>query len=89
MKIVYIVCFCLIYLSIFGAERIKADTFKLLYFVKITSEHQSEISVSEIYIDLNTKMVKRQDQTNFPRFQTQERRAWKLIAYVFNSSKYM
>ena len=44
------------------------DTFYLLYFVKITSEHQSDIRVCEIYINLNSYMVKRQDQDQLSLF---------------------
>ena len=58
----YIVCFCLIFLSVFLAERsslIKgqidiSDTIDLLYIVKITSEHRSEIRVSDICNDPNS-----------------------------------
>ena len=86
----YIVWFCLIYLSVFGAETIKADesqidildTFKLLYFVTIASEHRSEY-LKFVLIQIH-KWSKDRTQTNFLCFPTKEIYAWKLTVYVFN-----
>ena len=49
------------------------------------SEHQYDIRVLEISVDPNPLMVERQDPDNFTRFQTRERCALEIAAYVFNS----
>ena len=58
------------------------DTLELLYYVKKMSEHRYDIIMSESCVDPNPLMVKRQD--NFIRFQTRERCALEIAAYVFN-----
>ena len=47
------------------------------------SEHQYDIRISEICVDPNPLMVERQDPDNFTRFQTRERCALEIAAYVF------
>ena len=52
------------------------------------SEHRYDIRISEAvlltYFDPNPLRVERQDPDNFPRFQTRERCALEIAAYVFN-----
>ena len=62
-----------------------SNTLKLLYFVKKISEHLYDIRISESCVDPNPLMVERQDPDNFTRFQTRERCALEIAAYVFNS----
>ena len=47
------------------------------------SEHQYDIRVSEISVDPNPLMVERQGPDNFTCFQTRERCALEIAAYVF------
>ena len=47
------------------------------------SEHRCSIRMSESCVDPNPLMVERQDPDNFTRFQTQERCALEIAAYVF------
>ena len=47
------------------------------------SEHRYDIRISESCIDPNPFMVERQDPDNFTRFQTRERCALEIAAYVF------
>ena len=47
------------------------------------SEHRYDIKISESYVDPNPSMVERQDPDNFTRFQTRERCALEIAAYVF------
>ena len=47
------------------------------------SEHLYSIRISESCVDPNALMVERQDPDNFTRFQTQERCALEIAAYVF------
>ena len=47
------------------------------------SEHRYDIRISESCVDPNPFMVERQDPDNFTRFQTRERCALKIAAYVF------
>ena len=61
-----------------------SDTLKLLYFVKKISKHRCDIRISESCVDPNPLMVERQDPDNFTRFQTRERCALEIAAYVFN-----
>ena len=49
------------------------------------SEHRYDINISESWVDPNPLMVERQDPDNFTRFQTRERCALEIAAYVFNS----
>ena len=78
-------------LSVFSAETLSSDkmsidisdTLQLLYFVKKMSEHRYDMSISESCVDPNPLMVERQDPDNFTRFQTQERCALEIAAYVF------
>ena len=49
------------------------------------SEHQYDIRTSESCVDPNPLMVERQDPDNFTRFQTRERCALEVAAYVFNT----
>ena len=59
------------------------DTRLLLYFVKKMSEHRYDIRISESCVDPNPLMVERQDPDKFTRFQTRERCALEITAYVF------
>ena len=47
------------------------------------SEHRYDIKISERCVDPNPLMVEKQDQDNFTRFQTRERCALEIAAYVF------
>ena len=47
------------------------------------SEHRYDIRMSESCVDPNLLMVERQDPDNFIRFQTRERCALEIAAYVF------
>ena len=47
------------------------------------SEHRYDIRISESCVDPNPLLVERQDPDNFTRFQTRERCAWEIAAYVF------
>ena len=47
------------------------------------SEHRYDIRISESCVDMNPLMVEKQDTDNFPRFQTRERCALEIAAYVF------
>ena len=47
------------------------------------SEHRYDTRISESCVDPNPLMVERQDPDNFPRFQTRERCAMEIAAYVF------
>ena len=58
------------------------DTLKLLNFVKKIPEHRYDIRISESCVDPNPLMVKRQDPDNYTRFQTRERCALEIAAYV-------
>ena len=49
------------------------------------SEHRNVIKISESCVDLNLLKVERQDPDNFTCFQTQEKCAWEIAAYVFNT----
>ena len=49
------------------------------------SEHRYYIRISESCVDPNPLMVERQDPDNFTRFQTRERCALEITAYVFNN----
>ena len=60
-----------------------SDTLKLLYFVKKISERRCDIRISESCVDPNLLMVERQDPDNFTLFQTRERWALEIAAYVF------
>ena len=53
------------------------------------SEHWYDISTSESCVDPNPLMVERQDPDNFTRFQTQERCALEIAAYVFKKDRYI
>ena len=46
-------------------------------------EHRYDIRISESYVDPNPLMVEIQDPYNFTRFQTRERCALEIAAYVF------
>ena len=46
-------------------------------------EHRYDIRISESYVDPNSLMVEIQDPDNFTRFQTRERCALEIAAYVF------
>ena len=46
-------------------------------------EHRYAIRISECCVDPNPLMVERQDPDNFTRFQTRERCALEIAAYVF------
>ena len=46
-------------------------------------EHRYDIRILESYVDPNPLMVEIQDPDNFTRFQTRERCASELAAYVF------
>ena len=50
-------------------------------------EHQYDIKISESCVDPNLLMVKRQDPDNTTRFQTRERCALEIAAYVFNAGQ--
>ena len=63
-----------------------SNTLKLLYFVKKISEHRFDIRISESCVDPSPLMVERQDPDNFTRFQTRERCALEIAAYVFNKA---
>ena len=47
------------------------------------SVHRYDIRISEGCVDPNPLMVERQDPDNFTRFQTRERCAFEIAAYVF------
>ena len=47
------------------------------------SEHRYDIRLSESCVDPNPSMVERHDPDNFTRFQTRERCALEIAAYVF------
>ena len=47
------------------------------------SEHRYDIRISESCVDPNPLMVERQDPVNFNSFQTRERCALEIAAYVF------
>ena len=47
------------------------------------SEHRYDIRISESCVDPNPLMVERQDPDNFTRFQSRERCALEIAAYVF------
>ena len=49
-------------------------------------EHRCDIRISESYVDPNPLMVEIQDPDNFTRFQTPERCALEIAAYVFKRS---
>ena len=51
-------------------------------------EHRYDIRISESYVDPNPLMVEIQDPDNFTRFQTRERCALEIAAYVFNMNEY-
>ena len=51
------------------------------------SEHRYNIRISESCVDPNPLMVERQDPDNFTCFQTRERCALEIAAYVFKSKK--
>ena len=51
-------------------------------------EHGYDIRISESYVDPNPLMVEIQDPDNFSRFQTQERCALEIAAYVFKWKLY-
>ena len=48
------------------------------------SEHRYDIRILESCLDPNPLKVERQDADNFTRFQTRERSALEIAAYVFN-----
>ena len=48
------------------------------------SEHRYDIRILENCVDPNPLMIERQDQDNITRFQTRERCALEIAAYVFN-----
>ena len=48
------------------------------------SEHRYDIRISESCVDPNPLKVERQGADNFTRFQTRERCAFEIAAYVFN-----
>ena len=48
------------------------------------SEHRYDIRISESCVDPNPLMVERQDPDNFTRFQTRDRCALEIAAYVFD-----
>ena len=48
------------------------------------SEHRYDIRISESCVNPNPLMVERQDPDNFTRFQTRERCALEITAYVLN-----
>ena len=48
------------------------------------SVHRYDIRISESCVDPNPLMVERQDSDNFTHFQTRERGALEIAAYVFN-----
>ena len=81
-----------LHLSFFVTETISydkrsidiSDTLELLYFAKKMSEHRYDIRISESCVDPNPLKFERQDPDNLTRFQTQERCAWEIAAYVFN-----
>ena len=50
------------------------------------SEHRYDIRISESCVDPNPLMVERQGPDNFTRFQTRERCALEIAAYVFKKS---
>ena len=50
-------------------------------------EHRYDIRISESYVDPNPLMVEIQDPDNFTRFQTRERCALEIAAYVFKREK--
>ena len=60
-----------------------SNTLKLFYFVKKISEHRYDIRISESCVDPSPLMVERQDPDNFTRFQSRERCALEIAAYVF------
>ena len=66
-----------------------SDTLSLLYFVNKMSEHRYGIRISESCIDPNPLMVERQDPDNFTRFQTRERFALEIVAYVFKAKLFL
>ena len=47
------------------------------------SEHRYYTRISESDVDPNPSMVERQDPNNFTRFQTRERCALEIAAYIF------
>ena len=47
------------------------------------SEHRYDFRIWESGVDTNPSMVERQDPDNFTRFQTRERCALEIAAYVF------
>ena len=49
------------------------------------SEYRYDINMSESCVDPNPLMVERQGQDNFTRFQTRERCALEIAAYVFKT----
>ena len=49
------------------------------------SEHQYDIRILESCVDPNPLMVERQDPDNFAHFQTREKCALKIAAYVVNN----
>ena len=60
-----------------------SDTLLLLYFVRNMLEHRYDIRMWESCVDPNPLMVERQDPDNCSRFQTRERCALEIAAYVF------
>ena len=52
-------------------------------FCQEISEHRYDVSISESCVDPNPLKVERQDPDNFTRFQTRERCALEIAAYVF------
>ena len=51
------------------------------------SDHWYDIRTSESCVDPNPLMVERQDPDDFTRFQTRERCALEIAAYVFNTCR--
>ena len=52
------------------------------------SEHRYDIRIQESCVDPNPLMVERKDPDNFICFQTRERCALEIAAYVFNEIKH-
>ena len=51
-------------------------------------EHRYDMRISESYVDPNPLMVEIQDPDNLTRFQTRERCALEIAAYVFKSHNF-
>ena len=81
-----------LHLSVFSAEKINSDkmsidisdTLSSLYLSRKMLKHRYDIRISESCVDRNPLMIERQDPDNFTRFQTLERCALEIAAYVFN-----